>query len=1024
MITFLQAIANAYASTDAALPDISRALFLFPNKRSATFFIKYLSEALPAGSILPATATISDFSASLSGRVVDSKIDLLFLLFEAYRDIVNRASDGDAGKMPAREADGSVSFDRFRLWGETVLNDFNEVDMQLVDVDHIFKNVKDFRSISSNFLTPEQREVMELYFGYNSPDYDSDSFWKSFGDFDSEGNLLMDSKGTKSRFIALWQVLAPLYHALNSRLEKLGLTTPGGSFRLAAERLRKQGIKLLRDYDRVVFVGFNALTRSERDIFSTLRKIKDSESGHPFAEFFWDASGMLFDGDENPAGRFVSYNRKVYPSPEWADPFMKDAVVDSIPQMDVCAVPSNSAQLKVIGEGLKALYDKIGEKPFRDARVAIVLPDEGLLQPLLYSLPSEMGNPNLTMGYPLRQTSVSSFVALLRRLLLRRKGSGDSTLFFLQDLRPFLAHPFAQSIFGSRRISCFLAGTARMHKVMVPLPELQNLAPSANDFFRPLSQTASPVEIVDYIDEAVAIVDKSFAEHGANPLKAWLERAHIAKYRDALRRIRLSFVKYKVGMTPSTAFLLIDRLVAAESVAFEGEPLAGLQIMGMLETRCLDFDYLFMPSLNEKILPRRARLRTFIPDSLRRAYGMPPAHYQEDIFAYYFFRLLSRARSANLLYDSRVGATDGITRYILQMDHLLQSGSIRFTDYSFNIAAKLPDSLDVKKDGKIQDILNNYLDPESDRRLSASALSTYANCQARFFYEKVMSINTDPEPTDAIDAATTGSIVHSAMMQLYLPDPDYRGKLLSTPIVVQPDDIKTILKSPGKIEDCVRRLVNELHFHLPPDDLDRSLSGSPAHEAAMLCKLIENILKRDLRMAPFRLYGCEVEGRIAVPLTDGRNVNFAFAIDRIDRPGDSGDAPLRIVDYKTGTVRLEADDMADVIACSYNGKNIFQLFLYADLFQQFVTATKPAFLPVIANGIAMEIYDVPNILKPDVKVPIIAKTVRDIYLEPEDEFRKELDDMLVGIFDFSKPFKQTDKAENCRLCPLTALCRR
>lgn len=1025
MKPFLKTVAEAYSARYGK--KITDILFVFPNKRSATFFTKYLTAEARETILAPECLPISDFIGQLAGRIVDSHTDLLFLLHRCYTGLVDKSA-----KAPEAE------FDRFRGWGETVLSDFDEVDMQLVEPSEIFKNVRDFRSISSNFLTEEQRRVMEEYFGYSGPAEDPASFWKEFGN-PEEGS----GENPRTKFVYLWQVLAPLYDAFQAELERQDLTTPGGAYRLAFEAVKALTEALdteeallqagLADARKIVFVGFNALTRSEHRIFTLLRRLRSRFPGEdePYAEFFWDAVGPLLRDEDNPAGHFISHNRRYLPSPRWAEPYLQQAETDSIPETQVYSVPSNVAQMKVIGGQLGEMMarGKFGEKELKDARVAVVLPDESLLQNLLYSLPEEVGNPNLTMGYPLKQTPVISFLQLLKLLQIKQRNNGEG--FFFQDVKRFLSHPYCQTLFGIAPISRFLTRIANEHRYVVTPAEIAQLGETAAEIMRPIARDTAPMDVIAYLEGVLARIDASLHERGNALLKGNLEHENITTCRDKLRILSDCLRRYDIAMHFSTVFLLAARLIAGETVPFEGEPLKGLQVMGMLETRCLDFDWLFIPSLNDKTMPRRARKRTFIPNSLRRAYGMPPANCQESLFAYYFFRLLSRAKHACLLYDSRTGDNGGgVSRFILQLRHLLARDHISTTECRYSLASAKPYDVEVEKDDQVRSRLAMYLDPESGRRLSASSLNTFANCPMRFFYENILRLGTDPEPQEAIDAITTGNIIHAVMMNVYLPV-DLQGKFLSEPFAVSEEFVRAWLDDRPRLERLVRRMINREHFHLPEAELDRELTGSAANVFGQFVDQVSKVLRRDLRLAPFNIYGCEVEGTLRLPFgmnglegeTSGET-NIRFFIDRID-DAETGGERLRIVDYKTGGVYLEAE----LIEALFTGdsKQNFQLFFYAEMLGRWLKENLPGFPAEMADpaGMRLEIYNVTAMERE--RKPFLPKIGGVSLREPGnwmDIFRQELDVMLQRLFDPETRFEMTENRAHCRYCPLRHLCRR
>ncbi len=1066
MIPFLQSVAEAYKSHYSDLSDFT---FVFPNKRSGTFFLKYLSSISPSPIIAPEIFSISDFIIELSGRIPDSKINLIFRLFNCYKKLLGPGEN--------------IDFDKFRSWGEIVLSDFDEIDMQLVEPAEIFKNVKDFKEISTNFLTDEQYKVMEEYFGYKNSRDVSPSFWKDFEKTDEDS--------PRGKFFYIWQILYPLYNALESDLASQGLTTTGGAYRLAFQHVNDiyngfrngESIPLqspLRHKKKLVFIGFNALSRAEFRIFGLLHKMTVSIQGvkEPFADFLWDATGPFLSDPDNPAAHFINLDRQFLPSPEWCESFIEKSDTDSLPEViNVISVPSNSAQIKVIGSQLDILLDKIASgqllkiegneklkksleeevkrlhpellnteeikkaklkialnRYLNRAKVAIILPDENLLQPLLYSLPEKVENLNLTMGYPLRQTAVVSFITLFRRMQMRRtKTSSGEPGFLMNDIRSLLAHPYMQQIFGSISINKFLSVLADEHHFAIPSSRFNALGTEAEVIFSPFNPKAKPTETVGLLINILRLIEGGIQEDKVSFINGKMERTHIGRYLDALNILKDSFTAFDIDMHFSSVFMLADRLISSETVSFEGEPLAGLQIMGMLETRSLDFDYLFIPSVNDKILPRKARSRTFIPNSLRHVYGMPPANYQENIFAYYFFRLLSRAKCAWMTYDSRTGdgSSGGISRYLLQIKHLIAPEEISFREGTFDLAVSRYHNEEVNKTGYIKNELNLYLregiiDDIKPRKFSASSLATYISCPMRFFFEQILCIKTEEESSESIDAITTGNIIHRAMMELYLPE-EQQKIFLPEPILISREKINSLLNDKEYLKKLLIRTVNAEHFKLPDDKLDRPLQGSAAFTLPGLLKMVENILLYDLKQAPFLIYGCEMKGDFRIPLSTGDIVNMTCSIDRIDRDASDPSAPLRIVDYKTGHVSLECDSIDDIFSPDGSGKNIFQLYLYAFLLSVLINERYPQLAEQLPDYMEVEIYNVLKILDNNPKIlkhPMIGKMdAKDTSIH-KTGFLQHLDETISELLNSDIPFKRTPNEDNCSFCSLKNICYR
>lgn len=1022
-LSFLASVAEAYVDK---YKDLSNILFVFPGRRAGTFFLKYLTQALNGrNSLLPKVSTMADFSELLSGRVVAGRIEMLFILYNAYGELLR-----NSGVKVIPE------FDVFRKWGETALSDFNEVDMHDVDADAIFKNVKDLKEISTNFLNEEQLKVMSEFFGQAyDPEYLARGFWKSFNNSESDE--------LHSKFRLLWQVLAPLYNIFRQKLEQKSLISPGGSYRLAADRL-EEGLTDKIKANKVVMVGFNALTSSERRIFDALDKINSEHTDDTFADFFWDATGPVITDRTSTAGRFVQYNIRHWPAPDWALPFLKKSDVSEMPaDIKVISVPSNSMQTKVIAEVLSNMQDRLPESDFEDTKVAVILPDEQLLIPMLYSLPDEIDDVNLTMGYPLKLSAIASFVSLLRRMQAGRRKSGQHTGYYFKDLNAVLSHPFSRVLFGMTT-SKVKEWIAKHHKYIVDMMEVKNFAPDMHILLSPLSDNAGPQECAAWLDRILVKISEILtAECQARNKPSNVDVANIKVFRAALNMLLEVVEEYCVKMQWRTFLALTDRLLSSETVNFQGKPLRGLQVMGILETRALDFERVIIPSLNERILPARRRARTFISDSLRKAYGLPPVNYSESIFAYYFYRAISRAKEVVLLYDSRSsdGARSGdVSRYVLQLQYLYARDKMKIDSRTFTMSKSELKPSPIEKGPEVIEALNTYLDSRhGSSNLSATALNAYVECQLKFYFQHILKIKTDEESSEFIDAITQGSVVHDVMQAIYLPA-NLQHKYLPQPQVIDADLIQAKISDTKTIDTLIRHSINTRFYHLPTDDIDRPLRGSSAHVAKILRSQVLNILNFDLRQTPFLLYGVEMEGDVSLQLPDGRLVNMRYAIDRLDSSKVHGDYAQRdikrIVDYKTGSVHVETDSMSSVFEGDYKGKNLLQLWLYANLFDALddknVSSDAPR--PILKlfdkeiglprEPLMLELYEVGKITTGHRVYPKVLNVVQYDHTNMNEEFLSQLELLMTGLFDYDQPFQPTSNERTCSFCPFKSICWR
>ncbi|MDE5552116.1 MAG: PD-(D/E)XK nuclease family protein, partial [Muribaculaceae bacterium] len=722
----------------------------------------------------------------------------------------------------------------------------------------------------------------------------------------------------RNKFIYLWQILSPLYDLFTHRLDEAGLATPGRAYRLAKERLEEFGHKIL-PCRKVVMVGYNALSASERGIFAALRDMDfddDEYDDESFADFVWDSTGPILSDRDNPAGRFVAVNRKKFPEPAWLKPFMSQSETYELPEyMEQIASPSNALQAKIAGEELKEMYETMerqeegsGDKILNEARVAVILPDESLLIPVLYGLPSVLGAPNLTMGYPLKETSLSTFVALLRHVQTTQRYSKGERGFGTAEIYRFFAHPLTHAILSTSAINRFKNDMISRRRIVVSHSDIKEFLPRADRLLYPLSPSATIAEVSSYMKDVLDMVADAMSVSRGILVRNSLEYQHARLWQEALSHLTDVVSRYGVEMKPATFFYEAERLLSGETVPFTGVPLEGLQIMGLLETRLLDFEHIIVLSMNDKIMPQRARQRTFIPDSLRRGYGMPPSNYQESIFSYYFYRLISRAKTVRLVYDSRVGLSGGgPSRYLHQLDMLYARGILKHSERKLPIGHVRSEYESSGKNENTQAILERYKAGAANPKVfSATSLKKYCVCPLKFYLEVICGIKTDKEDGENMSAIMYGDIFHKLMELVYMPEGySAQEELYETPIRVTREKIEKLLDDRDGLHRMVCRTINQMFYKLDDNELDTPLPPATSIIAEGLLLQLESALKHDLQLSPFELLGCETGGDLSYQVNDDLTLNVRFKIDRIDRVSAGTDESgneiyeVRLVDYKT-----------------------------------------------------------------------------------------------------------------------------
>ena len=1032
MIPFLKNVARVLVSRS----DIDNYCIVVPNKRSGTFLLRHFQEEIQElvnqgkmqkweVKVAPKIVSITDFICEISDLEIDSRIDMLFTLYSLYR------------KRP----DAVDDFDSFKVWGETALADFNDVDLYCADADSLFSNLKKYNDIQSNYLTDEQQRVAREYF--NLPDIKSDTFWR---------HINPDGNATE-KFLRLWEVLGDLYKELGAELEKRQLAWPGRAARRALERIIREGNKAL-PYAQVVFVGFNALTTVEYRILRETGRLKVStgRGEESLADYYWDAYGEILQSEElASASHFLSKDKKAFPSKH---ELTECSGTTGFPKvLKAISCPGNTAQVKVASELISDILRRDKSVATRPGGLAVAMPDENLFFPMLYSLPSELNEVNITMGYPLRMTAAASWFSLLRRLNLRSRRQGEACEYLQEDITSLLSHPLSRLLLGAEVCSAIVSHITGLHIFQTSigsiLDELQpELTPETEAnlklLFRSMRE-GSATELCAHLIALVEAAAKALAESdkkGGGMLKSDLELKHLEAYALALRRLSEAIALHRTDMDWKTFLSLLDHLLASEKVPLEGEPLTGVQVLGMLETRSLDFDYIIIPSMNERVFPRRLRSRSFIPNNLRIANSMATTQFQEGIFAYYFYRLISRAKEVYMLYDARQGGlrSGDPSRYIYQLKYLF-ADKAGLREESRNVSVAITGTPPVvAAKGPVMEQLNLYLDAESGKTLSASALKTYMNCPLQFFFKYIKHYPETERQDESMDAKTQGTIFHATMESIYngirraagqedMTVPDFAG------VEVKAGDIARLLRPLAgteeadprikgedtesglapEVEETVDSLIRTEYMHRPEGE-SCELNGMARIFRRPIMQNVRKALLSDLELTPMRYCGSEFHDEVRYQLDPEGDpdkwINMKLIIDRIDRV----DGVLRVIDYKTGADEADFKDASELFKEGYSKKRaIFQLMLYATLLAQHRESDDPMRIGLVRptkTGI-----------DPNANVVLYkGEELRD-YRTVKGDFEKLLREKLKEIFDPNIPFTQC-KPSDCKYCDFKVLCGR
>ena len=952
METFLKLVASDLYNR--ANGNLARTAVVFPNKRAALFFNEYLAKEAGKPIWSPAYITISELFRSRSTMEVADPIKLVCELYKVYRQTTN----------------SEETLDNFYFWGELLISDFDDADKNLARTQDLFSNLKELKSLMGDlsYMDKEQEEAIQQF----------------FHNFSIERRTVL-----KERFISLWDVLGDIYTHFKENLKQQGIAYEGMLYREVMETFQTDGLP----YETYVFVGFNVLNKVERQLFKAL---KDADK----ALFYWDYDEFYLNKPHHEAGVFIKQNLKEFPSPLDASCFNR---LDSPKEIHYVASPTENAQARYLPQWIRKNLTE------SEKETAVVLCNESLLQPVLHSLPEDVKHVNITMGFPLSQTPVYNFVLALLELQINGFNPKNGRFLFEQVIA-VLKHPYTrQQTTEAEALEKSLTQDNRFY----PLPSELKKDEFLSHLFTPVSGI---LPLTDYLLKAlqqVAVIYRKDKEKEQDEALNQLYRESLFKAYTTFGRIRTLIEEGKLNIQPHTYRKLVVRILSNLNIPFHGEPAIGLQVMGVLETRNLDFRHLILLSTNEGQLPKSGGDSSFIPYNLRKAFGMTTIEHKIAVYAYYFYRLLQRAEKVTLMYNN---SSDGLNRgewsrfmlqFLIEWKHpiILQTLQAKQSPQG-STTITLPKTPEV-----MQKMWHRFsLAANKGALLSPSALNCYLDCTLRFYFKYVARLKAPDEVNADIDSATFGSIFHLAAENIY-KDLTAHGK------VINKETIEALLKHPLKLESYVDNAFKELFFHIPQEEKSE-YNGTQLIHSEVIVRYLRQLLKHDYAYAPFIFEASEkdVFEEVSIHTPNGDlTTRIGGVIDRMD----SKDGILRIVDYKTGG---SADKSQSIDSLFMRDKNrsgyIFQTFLYASIMSRLSQQRiAPALLYI--HRAAADDYSPIIRIKEDKEV----EEVLDFSIY-EGKFREKLQELLEEIFHPDIPFTQTDVEDKCAYCDFKAMCRK
>jgi hypothetical protein len=937
---------------------------VFPGKRARLFFNQYLYRELQSPVWSPRYLAIDElFDEFSSFRNADTLL-LTGLLYRSYKCVYEKRY----GK-PLTE-----SLDEFFHFGEILINDFDDVDKNLVNADSLFRNLNDLDRLKDDFshLSEGQREEISRRFG------------KAFSG-DSE---------LQEAFRTVWNILGEVYSHFKSALVERNLAYRGMLMRDVAEC---ESLNI--NTGKFIFVGFNALSKSEEILFE---KLKNN------ALFYWDLDEYYSEFD---SGKIIRDNIKKFGSA--LDVSANRYFHDGGKKITFIASQSESGQSGIIHQWL----DSLGNKPDETTpNSVIVLCNEALLPVVMHSVdPAKAANVNITMGFPLMQTPVASLI--LRLSDMQVKGAAQNNSFYYKYVLPVLRHPYVTLIYPQ--------ATATAKHIAEQNYFYPGIAILENTLL--FSQTTDALSLCRYLLEITETVGKLNSTNNHLPQSSGISGdvyedlygESIFRAWQVLNRLH-GLLQLEEWKLEKPAFMrLLVKLFSITQIPFHGEPVKGLQIMGLLETRTLDFSNLLILSTNEGFMPAgQTQGTSFIPRFIRHELSLGTSEREDSIYEYYFYRLLQRAENITLAYSTdktQTGKAE-MSRFMLQ---LLIDPQINVQRFRLQSSVKPIDKppVVIEKTPSIMSQIKNLYDLNTNRYahpLSPSSLNILIDCSLRFYYLKIQQYKSDEEMTAEMDASIFGTIFHHAAELLYNSLADRYGRNPDGSLFVERAYLEDFLGDGAeiKIEKFVGRAFTKNLFN------DRNVprteyNGIQLINFHVICRMIKRLIQFDLQRAPFTILALEWNNYEDYELPDTDvTVRIGGVVDRLEESGGK----IMIIDYKTGGTGKSFKALDDLIIQKKDrAAHIFQIFVYSSVLARQNRFDKPV-LPAL--------FYMQDAGKDDFS-PVIKYGE-----EPLEGFRnlsRNFEPLFIQkageLFNVDIPFEQTTIDENCKYCEFQELCR-
>lgn len=960
MKTFLQAVAHDVFERYG--DNLSRTAVIFPGKRAGLWFDRYLYKCAGHPMWSPAYITIDELFCSMSSLNKESPIRTICMLHKVYCQLTG----------------STEPLDDFYYWGELMLSDFDDLDKNCVDADSLFVNLADIKQLDNRFdyLTPEQKQLLSRFFsGLQATEQQTE---------------------IKKRFIKLWQVMGSIYKELRATLHAQSTAYEGMLYRDAMENYSSS----LLSYDHYVVVGFNVLNRVEQQLFDCLK-----ESGK--ALFYWDYDRYYYENTLHEAGTFVRENIVRY-----GNALSDDTLFDNfkhLPEITCISAPTDNAQARYLHTWVS---DHITE---HEEETAIVLCNEDIAQTVLHAIPSDkVQNVNITMGMKLTQTSAYTLVATY--LKLHTKGYDDAQGIYMFDhVSSLLSHPLIYSLYPEAKV--LLKELTESKRIYIA-SDMESIRKGVLHylFVHPTDNKVLLDTLTTLISEMSRVVNN---DPKTDSYLTQLGQESLFQIHRIIENFKSLIADGTLNIRTKTLVHFMQRVMSPLSIPFHGEPAIGLQVMGVLETRNLDFRHIVLLSTNEGKLPKGSNEVSFIPYNIREIFGMTTLQRKNAVYAYYFYRMIQRAQHLTIIYNN---GTDGLnkqepSRYIMQLQ-VEFPGKLTMHDLQSASRPNRTKSITIEQTADTRHKLQEHFRYTQDQskqhrpiyRLSPSTLNDYLDCRLRFYLKHIEGL-TPPESSNAdVDVAALGTIFHKSAELAY-------DKLTERTDTITRDDIDTLLNDEHHIQAFVDEAFRTEFFHTDPD-MPLHYNGTQLIVRHVICSYMRQLLLMDQERCPFRYIQSEKRIRQVHHITSHGtplDILLGGTIDRIDSKTDaSGREITRILDYKTGGSQKTIKSVDDLFQRDKPRDNyVFQAFYYAYLMNNDYKCIAPTLLFVRNTSDAT--------FEPHI---VIDKHPVDDFSIYQEQFSQRLNETIEEIFNSDVPYDAATNPDACTYCKFTSLCKK